>query len=266
MIAEFPGELFCRLNHLDVKFEESTIISSLDFLRRFHSIKELTIRGGEYVGGVKPFYGVENWTTAIIRNLHNCCGLQHILIQESNMDNLVNLTVEYCDHLINLVPSTTSFQNLTTLKVWRCKGLINVLTSSTAKSLVRLTQMSIVDCSMITEVVADDEGGVAKDEIIFKGLVDLELCDLRRLTSFCSGNCAFKFPALEYLSVDKCPNMKIFSGGELSTPILDKVEKRWLSGEYWTWKGDLNSTIQQIYLETKVHIHLRRETQNFLFS
>ncbi|KAH9688652.1 putative disease resistance protein [Citrus sinensis] len=251
MAAEFPEDMFCKLNFLDVIFEESTTISSLDFLRRFHSIRELTIRGGGYVGGVKPSYGVENWTKAIIRNLHNCCDLKHILIQESKMDNLVHLTVEYCDHLINLVPPSTSFQNLTTLKVWRCKGLINVLTSSTAKSLVRLTEMSIVDCSMITEVVADDEGNAAKDEIVFSELMDLELCDLRRLTSFCSGNCAFKFPALTYLSVDKCPNMKIFSGKELSTPSLHEVEKRWLSGEYWTWKGDLNSTIQLIYLETK---------------
>lgn len=265
MAAEFPEDMFCKLNFLDVIFEESTTISSLDFLRRFHSIRELTIRGGGYVGGVKPSYGVENWTKAIIRNLHNCCDLKHILIQESKMDNLVHLTVEYCDHLINLVPPSTSFQNLTTLKVWRCKGLINVLTSSTAKSLVRLTEMSIVDCSMITEVVADDEGNAAKDEIVFSELMDLELCDLRRLTSFCSGNCAFKFPALTYLSVDKCPNMKIFSGKELSTPSLHEVEKRWLSGEYWTWKGDLNSTIQQIYLETKVRIHYS-ETQKLLFN
>ena len=73
--------------------------------------------------------------------------------------------------------------------------------------------MEIGECQMITEIVADDDDA-AKDEIVFKDLKELELSDLESLTSFCSGVCCFKFPSLERLAVDNCPNMKVFFRGE----------------------------------------------------
>ncbi|KDO41209.1 hypothetical protein CISIN_1g0018601mg, partial [Citrus sinensis] len=75
----------------------------------------------------------------------------------------------------------------------------------------------------------------------------------KSLTSFsCSGNnCAFKFPSLERLVVEDCPNMKIFSGGELSTPKLHKVQLNYIDEKRWAWDRDLNTTIRYLYLTTK---------------
>ncbi|KDO38099.1 hypothetical protein CISIN_1g046741mg, partial [Citrus sinensis] len=124
-------------------------------------------------------------------------------------------------------------------------GLKNVLTSSTTKTLVRLREMKISGCNMITEIVADDDD-VAKDEIIvFNELRKLTLSSLKSLTSFCSGNCAFRFPSLEILVVADCHNMKIFSRGELSTPVLLKVQLKTWDKEQSAWKDDLYTTIQQ---------------------
>ncbi|GAY62726.1 hypothetical protein CUMW_220130 [Citrus unshiu] len=154
------------------------------------------------------------------------------------------LTERGCDHLVNLVPSSTSFQNLTNLVVSCCERLKIVLTSSIAKTLVRLRFMKIESCDRITEIVLADDV-VAKDEVItFRELKELKLLDLKSLTSFCSGNCAFKFPSLERLMLDDCPDMKIFSEGKLSTPKLHKVQRR---GEAcWAWKDDLNTTIKKV--------------------
>lgn len=56
--------------------------------------------------------------------------------------------------------------------------------------------------------------------------------------------------------------MRIFSGGELSTPILRKVLHEdfvrdcWDIKERWIWEHDLNITIQMLYLQNKVRIRL----------
>ncbi|KDO38254.1 hypothetical protein CISIN_1g0385762mg, partial [Citrus sinensis] len=204
------------------------------------------------------FKNVENGMEAMMRGINHRRELKQIFKQESsNAKDLEKLSIFMCDNLTHLVPSSTSFQNLTTLTVWGCHGMINVLTSSTARSLVRLRQMTIKVCVMITEIVADedDEGDnyAAQDEIVFSELKELNLSNLQSLTSFsCSGNnCAFKFPSLERLVVNRCPNMKIFSEGELSTPKLQKVQMSLVDEKLWAWDRDLNTTIQYVYLKIK---------------
>ncbi|KAL9450764.1 hypothetical protein AB3S75_012490 [Citrus x aurantiifolia] len=222
--------------------DERTILSLGDFLQRLHTMKVLQIGG---YGGRSPKEKVENGMAVEISEANNCYHLEHILIRESSVtNNLVILRVKGCDHLVNLVPPSTSFQNLTNMVVSRCNNLKIVLTSLIAKTLVRLRYMKIKSCDRITEIVQGDDV-VAKDEVItFRELKELKLVDLERLTSFCSGNCAFKFPSLERLVVDDCPDMKIFSEGKLSTPKLHEVVQRWGEAR-WAWKGDLNTTIQK---------------------
>ncbi|GAY67515.1 hypothetical protein CUMW_257120 [Citrus unshiu] len=160
------------------------------------------------------------------------------------------LTERGCDHLVDLVPSSTSFQNLTNLVVSCCKGLKIVLTFSIAKTLVRLEYMEIESCDRITEIVLVDDVA-AKDEVItFRELKELKLLNLESLTSFCSGNCAFKFPSLERLVLDDCPSMKIFSEGNSSTPKLHEVQ--WPGEARWAWKDDLNTTIQKVIFPAMV--------------
>ncbi|TXG65712.1 hypothetical protein EZV62_006987 [Acer yangbiense] len=126
------------------------------------------------------------------------------------LQNLEILNVLYCHNLINLVPFSTYFRNLTTLDVCNCDGLINLVTYSTVKSMVQLIKISIQECKMMIEVVAN-EGDVTTDDIIFNKLKRLLLSCLSNLTSFCSGNYSFKFPSLDKIDVRTCPNMKIFS-------------------------------------------------------
>ncbi|KAH9688656.1 putative disease resistance protein [Citrus sinensis] len=250
-IGLFPEDLLCKLKCLDVRLDESSTILSLDdFLQRFHTIKILLIGGDNYVLE-RSLENLENGMNAMMRGINHRRELKQIFKQEStNTNDLERLSIFECHNLTNLVPSSTSFQNLTTLTVCGCHGMIHVLTSSAARSLVRLRQMRIRACKMITEIVADedDEGDnyVAKEEIVFGELKELELCGLKSLTSFsCSGNnCAFKFPSLETLVVEDCPNMNIFSRGELSTPKLHQVQLSVFDNKLWAWDRDLNTTIQ----------------------
>ncbi|KDO38014.1 hypothetical protein CISIN_1g0355071mg, partial [Citrus sinensis] len=97
----------------------------------------------------------------------------------------------------------------------------------------------------------------------------LTLSYLKSLTSFCSGSCAIKFPSLEVLVVDDCHNMMIFSRGELSAPMLHKVQLKTWDKEHSAWKDDLNTTIQQVNLKRESFIKKRREglqSQSYLPS
>ncbi|GLT26859.1 hypothetical protein SLA2020_019000 [Shorea laevis] len=187
--------------------------------------------------------------------------------------------VQECSRLKNLVPSTVYFDNLQTLVVSECHGLVNLVRYSTAKSLGQLRRMKVADCEMIEEIVVC-LGDAVNDGIVFTELECLQLKGLPRLASFCSGDCNFKFPALVTVIVTECPNMQIFSKGELSTPRLYKVK---LAGDIYeymdediekkiddifnkdededeaveedevederSWEGNLNSTIQQLFTE-----------------
>ncbi|KAJ9185577.1 hypothetical protein P3X46_005194 [Hevea brasiliensis] len=153
-----------------------------------------------------------------------------------------------CGRLKILLPFTVSFENLTTLEVSNCQGLINLMTSITSRSLVQLRRMKVEKCEMMQEIVAsetDDE----EEEICFSQLQYLELHDLPRLTSFCSGNPAFNFPSLEEVIIRACPNMKIFAKEVLSTPKLWRVQ----TGKHkyeWEWEGSINNTIEALFTHT----------------
>ncbi|GLU09193.1 hypothetical protein SLE2022_260660 [Rubroshorea leprosula] len=87
-----------------------------------------------------------------------------------------------------------------------------------------------------------------KNDIIFTKLKSLQLKCLPRLASFCLGNCNFEFSSLEDVIVMGCPNMMTFSGGEVSTPNMQKVKFTENEGVD-CWEGGFNPTIQQLFAE-----------------
>uniref|UniRef100_A0A2N9EHJ0 Uncharacterized protein n=1 Tax=Fagus sylvatica TaxID=28930 RepID=A0A2N9EHJ0_FAGSY len=128
-----------------------------------------------------------------------------------------------------------------------------LFTPSTAKSLVQLKKLSVSECESITEVVAG-EGGEGNEVITFSQLTYLKLDCLPNLTSFCSRSYSFEFPSLEEVIVSKCPEMKIFCHGILSTPKLERVQAT--KEDEWHWKVDLNTTVRTLALEGQTMIPL----------
>ncbi|KAF7823503.1 putative P-loop containing nucleoside triphosphate hydrolase, leucine-rich repeat domain, L [Senna tora] len=169
---------------------------------------------------------------------------------------LEDLSVWVCPSLMRLAPPSISFKNLTNLEVKDCKGLIYLMTSSTAKSLVHLESLKIKNCEMIEDVVRIDEGE-SEEEMVFESLEDLRLTSLLSFKSFCSGNLTFVFPSLVQLKVRGCPKMQNFSSGVTLAPFLKTVE---VENGKMRWKEDLNTTIQQLFMEKKSHTnnHQRR--------
>ncbi|GKV25956.1 hypothetical protein SLEP1_g35329 [Rubroshorea leprosula] len=225
---------FCRLENL--------IVSYCNF-------KELFPSKGEVEEQEKH---IEIETLSRIKTLNLKClpYLRHIWSHDSPsvLQNLKTLDIFKCDSLIILSTSISSFQNLTTLNVTSCKGMINVVSVSTAQSLVQLESITVESCHMLTKIVGSERDGMQDYIMItFAKLKFLTLQQLPRLESFCSENFTFKFPRLRWVTVKQCPKLKIFSEGELDTPLLwgviIKEEDKYRS------KDDLNTIIQRTYME-----------------
>ncbi|OMO88089.1 hypothetical protein CCACVL1_08556 [Corchorus capsularis] len=95
----------------------------------------------------------------------------------------------------------------------------------------------------------DGEGEVVKAEsICFPKLKHLELSTLKKLESFSSsGNYTFQFPSLQTVQLNDCPNMKMFSPADPSTPSLFKVIFGPIFGGKERYSRSLNRAVQQMF-------------------
>ncbi|WJX11003.1 hypothetical protein P8452_01664 [Trifolium repens] len=105
---------------------------------------------------------------------------------------------------------------------------------------------------MLDVVKIDDEK--AEEDIIFENLEKMVFISLSCLGSFCNGNQTFIFPSLLTFFVKECPQMEIFSP---RVTLIDYSKSRCLSKievgeEIIRWKGDINKTIQHLFLEKEV--------------
>ncbi|TXG66094.1 hypothetical protein EZV62_007369 [Acer yangbiense] len=239
--AQFSEHLIPKFKFLNVYNGES--VFPPDILWKFPNLEKLVLNRGSY----EEIFSLEEVEKhaerpAQIKSLIlvHFEKLKRIWKPHSKLEFLV---VESCG-LTDLLPPSAFFRNLKILHVKFCHKLTSILTSSVAESLVQLTEMEIISCNMLTEVVARDEGEVTKNKIIFHKLKTLILSTLSNLTNFCVENYTFEFPALEKLEVVDCTKMEIFCPGDLSTPKLNEVyNQKWT----WIWEGDLNTTIQEMY-------------------
>ncbi|EXB53704.1 hypothetical protein L484_008988 [Morus notabilis] len=233
------------------------------FTVRFPKLKTVVVMQCPEVKSLRnvasPTIGDEIPLTHSFENFHLCEVFQ----------KLETLDVGMCAKLMILAPPSISFSNLTRLRVSICSGMVYLLSFSTARSLARLKSMSISECQMMTQVIAnegDDLDGAC--EITFKQLEMLELHSLPSLTSFHLGDCVMGFPKLKRLIVTQCPELKSFSCGAI-VPKLDKIitriNDRYIRAQnFWNikgyfedleqarpiqelWKDDFHSSMQELW-------------------
>lgn len=123
-----------------------------------------------------------------------------------------------------MLPSSVLVRNLRNLRVSECHGLSCLVPSPTAKSLVQLREMIIAECKRLTEIVTDEGGDEAGDEISFSQLKYFELEYLPSLKGFNMSNRTIRFSLLGRVTVTECPELKMFSNGVIWTPNLKEVQ------------------------------------------
>ncbi|XP_029127696.1 uncharacterized protein LOC114916014 [Cajanus cajan] len=205
--------------------------------------------------------------------LMNLRSLKMIGFEEDRVlfQRLEYLILEECPCLDTLAPSSISFTYLTNLEVSNCNKLRYLITPSTAKSLVQLTTMKVIQCESMKTVVLEQENEEqiinellkkkkasttnrvlmeTKPAIVFRQLKEIELVALHSLERFNSSiHYAFEFPSLEKVVASECGKMKSFTFSEKDeAPILRQICVRYGTEEkIYYCKGDLNATINDLY-------------------
>ncbi|KAK3197794.1 hypothetical protein Dsin_021209 [Dipteronia sinensis] len=227
MITTHQG-CFLKLEELQLTGDYGESVFPPNILWRFPNLEKLEFTHASY----EEIFSLEEVEKHAERPAQIKClklleneKLKRIWKQHSKLDLIIQklevLLVWNCG-LTDLLPPSAFFRNLKILHVEDCHKLTSILTSSTAESLVQLTEMRIISCDILTEVVARDEGDITKYNIIFHKLKHLTLRSLSSIKNFCVENYTFEFPALEDLRMFCCTEMEIFCPGVLSTPKLNE--------------------------------------------
>ncbi|KAH9752887.1 Disease resistance protein [Citrus sinensis] len=161
------------------------------------------------------------------------------------------------------------FPSLLNLEIHGCSNMLRFISTSSPEDTIHfemhppplfdekvgipssLVNLNVSKCKRLEEIVGHVGEEAKENRIAFSKLKVLILDYLPRLTRFCLENYTLEFPSLERVSVTRCPNMKTFSQGFLSTPKLYKVQvSKKEESELYHLEGDnLNSTIQKYYKE-----------------
>ncbi|KAJ9541990.1 hypothetical protein OSB04_028496 [Centaurea solstitialis] len=182
------------------------------------------------------------------------------------LPNLREVELKYLDILKYIWKNNPwmvlEFPNLTKLSIGRCESLEHVLTSSMVGSLLQLQDLHINDCHCMevivkeANVVVEWEGeGECNDKeneiIMLPRLKSLTLRKLSSLKGFCLGKEAFSWPSLDTLQIIECPEMSVFTKGDLATPELRVIDTNLRRCEL-SREESLNSFIttkhQQVYM------------------
>ncbi|KAL9356388.1 hypothetical protein Peur_049641 [Populus x canadensis] len=254
--GQFRTEFFCRLKVLElVHFPMDCVDFPSWFLQRFNILESLVVCDASFkeIVRLEEMSSRPNQVFAQLRvlELSKLPELMHLSKESPQacqiFQNLEILRVSECGTLKTLIPISVSFRCLMTLEVSKCNGLASLMSSSTAKNLVQLTSMSVVECETIEVVVANEENE-AENEIVFHKLENLAFHCLPCLTSFYMQNCALMFPSLERVFIDQCPKMELFSRGVINTPKLERVQLT-EGDSTGFWKDDLNLTIHNLFVK-----------------
>jgi len=254
--AHLPQDLFCRLNLLQLCFEDENNKKDtfpFHFLHKVPSLEHLQVYECFGLMEIFPSQTLQYHERILIRlrklTLNNLpeldtIGLEHSWIKPYT-EKLEVLKLEECPRLERLVFDVVSFSNLKQLAVDSCEEMKNLFTFSTAKSLVQLEILTVLNCESMKEIVKDEDEE-AYEEIILGRLKTLKLNFLSRLVCFYSGNAMLQLPCLSTVTIVKCPEMKTFSEGGLNAPMFSGI-KTSLKDSDFHFHNDLNSTVQWLH-------------------
>ncbi|KAL0346121.1 UNVERIFIED_CONTAM: putative disease resistance protein [Sesamum radiatum] len=182
--------------------------------------------------------------------------MQCLFTEKIAFGSLKKLEIIELDSLTNIwcqQPTTSWFSELEVLVVMSCDTLRNLFSYSIAKVLVQLKHMTVEECVMMQEVIAEDceTGQPEINESLFPQLKVLELRRLPLLESFCHMIKGLELPSLEDVTLYNCPRMKEFSGGRSSMPMLKCVKR-----DHSIYRIDgIIYTVEHLFSEKHLFVH-----------
>lgn len=113
-------------------------------------------------------------------------------------------------------------QKLKRLILFNCWNLTCLFTSSIISSFVGLQCLEICECPVLKEIIVIDQEESKNNIVMFPNLQYLKMRDLRKLTSFCTGDLHIEFPFLKELQILRCPEF-LFNNKRAAHELTKKV-------------------------------------------
>ncbi|MCH98497.1 rpp4 candidate 3, partial [Trifolium medium] len=179
-----------------------------------------------------PYINLEDsWLNTIIEKLHD-------------------LKVTDCPDLKNLFhfPCAVSFSCMKELHISKCHGLRYLFTCSIAKVLTTLEKVTVEESQSITEIVAKEQDGTTSQEVKFEQLCYISLNSLSSLECFYSGNGSLQLPSLTQVDIWQCPNVEVFSRGEINANSFKGIQASSDSNDRLVFHNDLNASVKRVFL------------------
>jgi hypothetical protein len=118
-----------------------------------------------------------------------------------------------------------------------------------AKVFTSLEKITVEKSQSITEIVAKEHDGTTSQEIKFKRLCYIYLKSLSSLKCFYSGNGNLKLPSLTDVDIRRCPNVEVFSQGEINAKSFRRIQISSKSNDRVVSYNDLNASVKRFYLQ-----------------
>ncbi|KAK1281130.1 Disease resistance protein [Acorus gramineus] len=165
----------------------------------------------------------------------------------------------------SVAPSSPIFCNLRIFEIIHCPGFCTPFPMGLAQSLVRLEKLQISMCFRMEAIILRGEEEVEFDNL-FPSLVQIELHDLPKLTSFFSDggsltSTALLLPSLERITIQHCPQLTKLPLGPQSSPNLKEIwgsRKEWLEGLVWDDENS-RSRFQPLLQHDQKRIHQKKK-------
>ncbi|KAJ0693069.1 putative leucine-rich repeat domain superfamily [Helianthus annuus] len=114
--------------------------------------------------------------------------------------------------------------NLKKVHITLCNRLPYIFTFSTLESLKQLKELNVSFCKAMQVIVKEENTGKSSKEVVFPRLETLELDHLPKLKGFFLGMNAFRWPSLDNVVIDDCPELMMLTSGQSTTPNLKYIE------------------------------------------
>ncbi|KAJ0086265.1 hypothetical protein Patl1_07018 [Pistacia atlantica] len=171
------------------------------------------------------FPSLEKMFLSHLDNLHL---IWHNQLLADSYGKLKEVTIEFCEKLMTIVPANNSqglltFHNLETLTVKRCWNMKSLFPVSIATSLLQLKELKVISCGL-EEIVAKEEVD-GTPTFLFPQLTLLKLENLAKLRHFYLGLHTIEWPMLKRLFMYDCGKTKVYASNGESQPALFSFEK-----------------------------------------
>ncbi|CAH1435315.1 unnamed protein product [Lactuca virosa] len=121
------------------------------------------------------------------------------------------------------------FPNLKILNISDCDHLEHIFTLSAVASLKQLEELRVWNCKAMKVIVKKEEedassSSSSKKVVVFPRLKSITLGNLQNLMGFFLGMNDFQLPLLDDLVIKRCPQMVVFTSGQLTALKLKHVQ------------------------------------------